>query len=121
MEWWADGIIAQASFVVGVPLMEPAPVAVVSALTAWVLRDWAQPRAAPTTCSCLCQVPEPVPAAGWSGLALLLVSIVGCFVGLCTGLGLAIYLRLGWSEPATPHASLGKGKKGLGVLARLWS
>ena len=60
--------------------MEPAPVAVISALTAWVLKDWTRSTlaAAPTTCSCLCQVPEPAVASGWSGFLLALVGFFCC-------------------------------------------
>lgn len=100
--------------------MEPAPVAVISALTAWVLKDWtgSTPAAAPTTCSCLCQVPEPAVASGWSGFSLALVGFFCCLVGLTVGLGTAIFFRLGWSEPGTPLSNPGKGKKGLGVLGK---
>ena len=116
---WPWAILSRLHSLVAVS-MDPAPLAVVSALTAWVLKDWARPSApsAPTTCSCLCQVPEVPAPTGWSGWTLAFIGASCCLVGLAVGLVLATSLRLGWSEANTPASLPGKGKKGLGVFGK---
>ena len=108
--------------------MEPWPLAVLGALSGWLVKSWIDPRTViphvPQTCSCQCETPSSVVPQnfGWPGWLVAVLCILASITFGLLGFLIATHLRLGWvkhsSEVPTESPSFSKGKRGLGVTGK---